>query len=82
MVESPEMSDPLSIPDDKRAGSGRISLFERPDRPHRGWSFWIVVVVLVALNCWYDYYHPPAILLDIIIIIVLAVRIGLRSRRE
>jgi hypothetical protein len=26
------MSDPLSITDDKRAGSGRVSLFDKPDR--------------------------------------------------
>ncbi len=42
MVESPEMSDPLSIPDDKRAGSGRVSLF---DGPERSWLVWVVVVM-------------------------------------
>lgn len=42
------MGDLLRIPDDKRGGGGLASLFERPDR---GWSFWIIVLVLVVLNC-------------------------------
>jgi len=46
------MSDPLSIPDDKRAGSGRVSLFDTPDR---SWFAWGIVVTVVILNVWYDY---------------------------
>jgi hypothetical protein len=67
MLESCVMSDPLSIPDDKRAGSGRVSLF---DTPERSWPFWIIVVVAVVLNGWFDYYHPLGILFDIIIVII------------
>ncbi len=33
-----------------------------------------VLVPLVALNVWFDYYHPSAILLDIIIVLVLFFR--------
>jgi hypothetical protein len=70
------VSDPLSIRDNKR-GSGVLSgLFESPDR---GWSFWIIVALLVALNCWFDYYHPTGILFDIFILIIWAVRSDARS---
>jgi hypothetical protein len=64
MLEFRPMSDPLSIPDDKRA-SGFPSLFD----PHP-WSFWIIVVVAVVLNGWFDYYHPLGILFDIIIVTI------------
>jgi hypothetical protein len=73
------MSDPLSIPEQKRGSGGLFGLFERPDR---GWSFWIVIVVLVALNCWFDYYHPFGILFDIIVLIVWAVGSHVMSGRE
>ena len=52
MLELRPMSDPLSIPDDKRAGSGRVSLFDTPDR---SWFAWGIVVTVVILNVWYDY---------------------------
>ena len=65
MLEFRPMSDPLSIPDDKRAGSGFPILFD----PHP-WSFWIIVVVAVVLNGWFDYYHPLGILFDIIIVTI------------
>lgn len=66
------MSDPLTIPDDKRADSGhRILSDARRGHP---WPFWITVVVLVILNGWFDYYHPLGILFDIIIVIVWAAR--------
>jgi hypothetical protein len=64
------MNDPLSIPDDKRAGSGRVSLFDPPERP---WSFWIIISIIVGLNGWFDYYHPQAVLFDIIFVIALVV---------
>jgi hypothetical protein len=28
---------------------------------------WVVVVVVVILNLWYDYYHPLGIIFDVII---------------
>jgi hypothetical protein len=37
-----------------------------------------VLVPLVALNIWLDYYHPGAIVLDIVIVLVLV----LRSQRD
>jgi hypothetical protein len=74
------MGDSLSIPDDKRAGSGRGSWFHWPSR--HSWSFWIVVVVLVMLNGWFDYYHPRGILFDIIIVIILAVKSDRRSLNQ
>jgi len=80
MLEFRSMSDPLSIPDDKRAGSGHISLFDWP--PEHPWSFWVVVAVLVALNGWLDYYHPLGILFDIIIVIIWAVKSDMRSRNK
>jgi hypothetical protein len=30
-----------------------------------------VLIPLIALNIWYDYYHPGAIVLDIVILLVL-----------
>jgi hypothetical protein len=71
MLESRRMSEPLRIPDDKRAGSGRGSLFDTP-REHP-WSFWTIVIVIVVLNGWYDYYHPRGILFDIVLIVIWAV---------
>ena len=73
------MSDPLSIPDNKRGSGGLSGLFESPDR---GWSFWIIVALLVALNCWLDYHHPTGILFGIIIVIIWAVKSDARSRKE
>jgi hypothetical protein len=71
------MSDQLSIPDDKRAGSGHRSLSDAlRERP---WSFWIIVVTAVVLNGWFDFYHPLGILFDIIFVIVWAAT-GFRSR--
>jgi hypothetical protein len=60
-------SDPLSIPDDKRAGSGRVRLF---DTPERSWFLWIIVPVVAI---WFDYYHPQGVLFDIIFVIALVV---------
>jgi hypothetical protein len=71
------MSDPLSIPDEKRAGSGHTSLFDRPERP---WSFWILVVVVVVLNGWFDYYHPLGILFDVIVVVIWAAKSDVRSQ--
>jgi hypothetical protein len=73
------MGNPLSIPDDKKA-SGHASWFEWPTK--HSWSFWIVVVALVMLNGWFDYYHPRGILFDVIVVIILAVRSDRRSRSE
>ena len=79
MLELRPMSDPLSIPDDKRAGSGRVSLFDTPDR---SWLVWTILVVAVILNVWYDYHHPLGILFDIAILITWAVRSALKHRNE
>jgi len=40
-----------------------------------------VLVPLAALNTWFDYYHPGAILLDIIIVLVLFFKSQRGSRR-
>jgi hypothetical protein len=72
------VTDSLKIPDEKRGVGGLTSLFERPDR---GWAFWIIVAVLAALNCWWDYYHPSGILFGIIIVIIWAVKSDVRSRK-
>ena len=77
MLESHSMSDPLSIPDEKRAGSGHTSLFDRPERP---WSFWVIVVVVVVLNGWFDYYHPLGILFDVIVVVIWAAKSDVRSQ--
>jgi hypothetical protein len=73
------MGDPLRIPDDKRGGGGLTGLFEAPDR---GWWFWIFLVVVVVLNCWFDFHHPSGILFDIIIVIIWAILSDIRSRKE
>jgi len=72
MLEFAPMSDPLSIPDGKRAGSGHRRLSDA--RRKHPWTFWTTLVVVLALNGWYDYYHPVAILFDIIIVIILAAK--------
>ena len=51
-------------------------------RREHPWSFWTIVVVLVILNGWWDYYHPLGILFDVIIVIIWAVRSDIRSRHE
>ena len=76
MLEWATMSDPLSIPDDKRAG-GRVGLFEKPERP---WSFWILIAIIIGLNGWFDYYHSQALLLDIILVIGLVI-FSVRQKR-
>lgn len=70
-------SDPLSIPDDKRAGSGRVRLF---DRPKRSWFRWIIGTVFVTLMVWFDCYHPPGLLFDIILVIALVFVWGREKR--
>ena len=79
MLKSVPMVDPLSIPY-LQASTGHTSLFDWP--PKHSWSFWIVVVAIVMLNGWFDYYHPRGILFDIIVVIILAVRSDRRSRNE
>jgi hypothetical protein len=34
-------------------------------------TFWVIVVVVLALNIWYDYYHPLGILFDVVLAVVL-----------
>ena len=36
-------------------------------------AFWVIVVVLVALNVWYDYYHPLGIIFDVILAVVVLI---------
>ena len=46
-----------------------------PGQPRRlsvGW--WCIVAVLVGLIIWVNYYRPELIVLDLVILIVLAVR--------
>jgi hypothetical protein len=35
--------------------------------------FWAVLVLLLALNFWFDYYHPPGFTIDVVIVMVLAI---------
>lgn len=70
------MNDSLSIPDDKRAGSGRVSLFDTPDY---SWLAWGIGVAVVILNGWYDFHHPLWILFDIVIVATWAVRSDMQS---
>jgi hypothetical protein len=65
------MSDPLSIPDDKRAGRSRQFV------PRSRTSFMMIGIVgaiVIGMNVWFDYHHPLGILFDIILAIVLVVR--------
>jgi len=32
---------------------------------------WPILLVILGLNFWYDYYHPAAIFVDVIILVVL-----------
>jgi hypothetical protein len=61
----------------RRAGSGRVRLFDRPDR---SWFRWVIGTVFVVLMVWFDYYHPPGILFDIILVIALVVIWGRQNR--
>lgn len=76
MLELARMSDPLSIPDDKRA-DGRVSLFEKPERPR---SFWILIALIVGLNGWFDYYHPQAAVFGVVFLIGLVIFWGRQKR--
>jgi len=40
-----------------------------------------VLVPAIALNLWFDYYHPVGVVMDIIIVLVL-LRNHLNSRRD
>jgi hypothetical protein len=79
MLEFGAMDDPLRIPDDKRGSGGLASFFEWPDL---GWGALTAFVVLIALNCWFDYYHPRAILIDIILVAIWAVKSDLKSGKN
>ena len=37
------------------------------NQPKRSPAFWVMVVLLIAVNVWFDYYHPIGIILDFII---------------
>jgi len=37
-------------------------------------TFWVIVVIVVALNIWFDYYHPLGIIFDVIFVVVLLIR--------
>lgn len=36
-------------------------------------AFWVIVVVVLALNIWYDYYHPLGIMFDVVLAVVLLI---------
>jgi hypothetical protein len=40
----------------------------------RAWTFWVFVIILVALNIWFDCYHPLGFFVDIIVVFVVASR--------
>ena len=45
-----------------------------PDRlARRSPAFWVMVVVLLGLNVWYDYRHPLGIMFDVVLAVVLLV---------
>lgn len=37
-------------------------------------GLWVIVAVVVGINLWFDYYHPPGFILDGIILIVLLIK--------
>jgi len=39
----------------------------------RSFVFWVIVLLLVLLNIWYDYYSPRAIVFDVIAAVALFV---------
>lgn len=68
-----DRSELLKIPDDKRAGTSRVRLFDKPERSRLPW---VLVPLVVVLNGWFDYYHPRGFLFDIIYVIALVVAWG------
>jgi hypothetical protein len=48
-------------------------------RKHRG-ALWVLIPV-VALDIWFDYYHPRGIVLDVIIVLALFIKFGLGEDR-
>ncbi len=36
-------------------------------------ALWVIIIV-VGLNIWFDYYHPRGIVLDVIIVLVLLIK--------
>jgi len=47
-------------------------LHGRSAQPSR--TFSVIVVIVVALNIWFDYYHPRGIIVDVIFVVVLLIR--------
>jgi hypothetical protein len=41
---------------------------------HRSPAFWVVVVVVVLFNIWFDYYHPLGIILDVALALAVLIR--------
>jgi hypothetical protein len=44
--------------------------------------FWFVIVVILVLNVWFDYYHRLGILLDVILLLGLLVGYVNARRRD
>ncbi len=42
--------------------------------PGRSPTFWAIVTVLIALNIWYDYYHPLGVMFDVLLGVFLLIR--------
>jgi hypothetical protein len=50
----------------------RATIFDRL-RP-RSTVSWVFILALIALNIWYDYYHPLGVIFDVIFVIILLTR--------
>ncbi len=60
------MSEQVREPMETRTPpSGRLA--------RRSPAFWVIVVVVLALNIWYDYYHPLGIVFDVVLAVVLLI---------
>ena len=36
--------------------------------------FWAFILLVLSLNFWFDYYHPPGFVFDVIVVLVLCIK--------
>ena len=42
-------------------------------------SLWVIVALVLALNFWFDYYHPLGLIFDLLVGVVLLFRYLIRT---
>jgi len=63
-----------SLANQSSSNTGPRTVNGAPSRRRTGIFVWPLLAVVIALNLWYDYYHPLGIMADVVIVIVLCIR--------